>query len=235
MADDDDDIISTNLARMAAILLGEDAVDEVLGLLLITASSTLENVVSAGIVLRRGPKVVCVASSDASARLLEEAQLDRDGGPSAEAIATGSAIVLPDISLDDRWFSFRELAARHRIRSVLSLPIGAPGQVAGSCSFYAGTTGAFDESSRGGPESFFQVAQALILGAVAFTDAVGSEDELRAALESREMIGIAKGILMQRENITDEEAFEMLKRISQNWNIKLRDVAARIVENAGRR
>lgn len=55
------------------------------------------------------------------------------------------------------------------------------------------------------------------------------EDQLEKALESRDVIGQAKGILMERERVTGEEAFEMLRSSSQHLNLKLRDVAAMLV------
>ncbi|HVL32609.1 MAG TPA: ANTAR domain-containing protein, partial [Actinomycetota bacterium] len=60
-------------------------------------------------------------------------------------------------------------------------------------------------------------------------------ENLRTALESREIIGEAKGILMAREQISADEAFDVLRRISQTTNVKLRDVAVKIVESTQRR
>jgi AmiR/NasT family two-component response regulator len=59
------------------------------------------------------------------------------------------------------------------------------------------------------------------------------EDEvanLQAALESREMIGIAMGILMERNRITDRQAFDILRRASQHFNVKLREVAQNLID-----
>lgn len=62
-------------------------------------------------------------------------------------------------------------------------------------------------------------------------DGVLREDRLQKALESRDVIGQAKGILMERENVSADEAFEMLKNSSQHLNLKLRDIAAMVVES----
>ena len=55
------------------------------------------------------------------------------------------------------------------------------------------------------------------------------EGQLEKALESRDVIGQAKGILMERERVSGDEAFEMLRSSSQHLNVKLRDVAAMLV------
>jgi AmiR/NasT family two-component response regulator len=56
---------------------------------------------------------------------------------------------------------------------------------------------------------------------------------MEEALQSRDLIGQAKGILMAREGITADQAFDMLRRASQRLNVKLRDVAGGIVDRSG--
>jgi AmiR/NasT family two-component response regulator len=56
-------------------------------------------------------------------------------------------------------------------------------------------------------------------------------DQLRDALRTREVIGEAKGILMERESISRDEAFNLLRHLSQSANVKLRDVAWRVVDS----
>ena len=57
-------------------------------------------------------------------------------------------------------------------------------------------------------------------------------DGLKTALASRTVIGIALGIIIEREHVTEPEAFQILKRMSQHTNVKLRDVAAQIARDA---
>ena len=57
-------------------------------------------------------------------------------------------------------------------------------------------------------------------------------DGLKAALGSRTLIGKAMGVIIEREGVTETEAFEMLKTMSQHRNVKLRDVAAKLAEEA---
>ena len=75
---------------------------------------------------------------------------------------------------------------------------------------------------------------------MAFSSARTHEDEerraanLQAALATREMIGQAQGILMERERITPDQAFDILRRASQHLNVKLRDVAQNLVDTGER-
>ena len=78
------------------------------------------------------------------------------------------------------------------------------------------------------------------MAGMAFTSAQIHEDEerraanLQAALATREMIGQAQGILMERERITPDQAFDILRRASQHLNVKLRDVAQSLVDTGER-
>src|SRR5262249_24781743 len=71
---------------------------------------------------------------------------------------------------------------------------------------------------------------ALDAAATRVRDSDASDRYLRAALDSRGVIGQAQGILMERERITAEQAFDVLRRASQDLNVKLRDVAQRLVD-----
>ena len=57
-----------------------------------------------------------------------------------------------------------------------------------------------------------------------------TEEQLRSAIASRTVLGQAQGILMERYRLTPEKAFEVLRRVSQDGNVKVRDVAQRLVE-----
>jgi AmiR/NasT family two-component response regulator len=77
------------------------------------------------------------------------------------------------------------------------------------------------------PGGFAETAGALEAGA-AISEAAAQIGQLHAALESREVIGQAKGILMERYRLTPDGAFELLARASQDTNVKLREVAAEL-------
>ena len=81
---------------------------------------------------------------------------------------------------------------------------------------------AFDEASED---------HGLIFAAHAAVALVGAqrESQLLQALLSRDLIGQAKGILMERYKITDEKAFLFLARLSQDTNTKLHDIAEKII------
>jgi AmiR/NasT family two-component response regulator len=100
--------------------------------------------------------------------------------------------------------------------------------VRGSLTLYATASDAFDTAQRNLAAALAAQA-ALALGA-AFVELEAGvrEEQLREAIESRDVIGQAKGILMAREGCTADAAFDVLRRASQRENMKLRDIAARL-------
>ncbi|MET0235661.1 MAG: ANTAR domain-containing protein [Kibdelosporangium sp.] len=134
-----------------------------------------------------------------------------------------------DLATDPRWPLFGPAAADLGYVSVLStalMPDARPPRMSGALNVFSRTPASLgDESARD---------RALVLSthaslALAHTEAVRLADlreaHLRQALESRDVIGQAKGILMHRRGISADEAFDLLRRTSQELNVKLAELA----------
>ncbi|MEV4052171.1 GAF and ANTAR domain-containing protein [Amycolatopsis sp. NPDC049688] len=207
-----------------------------------TVGGVLKLVVGAAAALVPGADLVSVTLRDADgtyhtpvgtdpvADQLDQVQYDHREGPCVEsARPDGPALGWSqDLGRDPRWPAFGPAAARHGYHSVLAtalLPDARPPRLSGALNIYSRTPGAF-----GGPA----IDTALLLAthaslALAHTQAVVSAEleaaHLRRAVDSRDVIGQAKGILMQRRGITADEAFDVLRRASQDLNVKLADLA----------
>ncbi len=96
----------------------------------------------------------------------------------------------------------------------------------GALNLYSKTVGAFDEEAHAVGSVFATHASVAIAGA-------RSSDQKDEAIRSRDVIGQAKGILMAQKNISEDEAFDVLRRASQRMNVKLRELAERITERPG--
>ena len=120
-------------------------------------------------------------------------------------------------------------AAAAGIRSVLALPLVANSQPA-ALNLYARYPAAFGVIDRS------KAALLASLAGLALSVAHSHEDEerraanLQTALSSRETIGAAMGILMERERITADQSFDVLRRASQHLNLKLREVAQNLID-----
>jgi AmiR/NasT family two-component response regulator len=115
-------------------------------------------------------------------------------------------------------------AARgHDVLSQLCIPLQADERSLGTLSLYAAKPAAFTDVDERVTTMF------ATLAALALADALRAE-QMRAAVANRDLIGQAKGILMERHRITADAAFARLAEASQHDNIKLTEVAARLVE-----
>lgn len=178
--------------------------------------------------LARGAVHPAVATSD-RARVAEELQARTGEGPAVDIVHGSSFVAAEDLSTDHRWEAFsREAVRRTGLRAVVSVRLEAGGPTIGALSLYSGTPG----SLRVGPGEAETWSLFASHAAVALTGAL-AVDGLREALESRETISVAMGILMAREAITRQQALDVLRRASQRENLKLRDIAARIAGGDG--
>jgi ANTAR domain/GAF domain len=155
--------------------------------------------------------------------LLDEVQNHCQQGPCLTAAGLQRAVRIDDLARDDRWPLFREKAiAETPVRSILSLGLLKEGGTAAALNFYAESTRAFDDASAD-LGSVFATHAGLVW------DLVRRDQQFRAALVSRDIIGQAKGKLMERFGIDADEAFNALKRLSQHSNTPIAQVAKRVV------
>ncbi|MET8997655.1 GAF and ANTAR domain-containing protein [Amycolatopsis sp. NPDC004169] len=152
-------------------------------------------------------------------------------GPCVEAAIPGgpAVAVCPDLAGERRWPRWAPAAADLGVRSVIATALlpGAPtGGSVGALNVYSRVPGGLDKADR---DVLLLLATHASL-ALATTDAVTRAElqaaHLHKAIESRDVIGQAKGIIMARRGVSAEDAFDVLRRTSQDLNVKLADVAS---------
>lgn len=138
---------------------------------------------------------------------------------------TRKVVVIDDLGSDSRWPKYQADALAYTpVRSVLSLPMYADELSMGALNFYAERPHAFSDDSR-------RVAAVFAaLGALAWSNVVRTQ-QFREALSTRDTIGQAKGILMERYDLDDHTAFNTLIKLSQSTNTPLREIARRVIED----
>lgn len=159
--------------------------------------------------------------------ILDEIQSHCQQGPCLAAAARQSSIRVDDLVGDDRWPLYRDEAVKRTpIRSVLSFGMFKEGGASAALNFYAEPTNAFDDGS---------VNLGLIFAthAALVWNMMRRDQQFRIALVSRDVIGQAKGRLMERFNIDAAEAFDMLKRMSQDSNTPIARVAQLVTGGDG--
>ena len=184
----------------------------------------------AGVAMWRDGRMVEAIGSDAVAGELDRAAA---AGPGAEALRQDHTIHVPRIGDPPRWPPFEAVAARHGVASALCHGMFAHGtrwSPLGVLSLYGAAPDAFTSED----EEFTLIVAAFLSAAVALArrkDHVERrEAALHRALSSRDVIGQAKGILMERQRLSAGDAFDLLRRVSQRMNRKLTEVAEHLAE-----
>ena len=174
--------------------------------------------------------MITVASADALARLLDEQQYELDDGPCLQAMRTGAAVFTDDLSVETRWDGYPARAVAHGIRSVLSTPLLIGGRSTGAMNLYAQNAHAFDADSAAIAAQLTELAAATVTATLRHYDEASLTDHLRTALSSRSVIDQAIGIIIGIQHCPPDTAFDVLRTVSQNRNIPLRQVAADLVD-----
>jgi len=163
------------------------------------------------------------ASTGEPPLLLDRLQQRLGDGPCVNAAKRQSVFRIDDTREDLRWPEFCAEAARLNVRSMLCVPLWIDERGLGALSLYADQAAAFSESHE-------RITILLATFAALALAEAQRADQMHDALSSRDVIGQAKGILMERHGVTADAAFSVLSRVSQAENIKLAEVARRFVE-----
>lgn len=217
------------LQKLSCLLESEDAFERTLHTVVDLSVSTLGGCDSAGITLRSDGRDMTAAASDHYALEIDRIQYESHEGPCLSALETGEVTRIHDVSEEPRWPEFCRRAANSGFRSGASFPLRMDG-TPGALNLYARSEHAFDDATVEIGEVFARQASIALENAHVYAAARRLGDQLNEALKTRDVIGQAKGIIMEREGLSDPEAFEVLRTISQKTNVKLRDVARRITD-----
>lgn len=168
--------------------------------------------------------------TDALASELDRVQYQTQEGPCFDAADPSGPgrVRCDDLANEAAWPRFGPTAAGHGVHAVLSValvPDARPPQNSGALNLYSRHPGALSATAHE-PALLLATHASLALARTAVvTRAELTVEQLHKAISSRDVIGQAKGILMARGGITADEAFDHLRRTSQDLNVKLADVA----------
>jgi transcriptional regulator with GAF, ATPase, and Fis domain len=180
----------------------------------------------AGITLRIGDKLETPAWTHDIALRADRLQYELDEGPCVDAVWVDELILVRETATDPRWPRWAPAARELGIQSVLSVRLATQKQAVGGLNLYSCLADAFDEDD-------VQVAHYYAAHAATALAVSHEISTLRSALQTRHSIGVAQGILMTRYQLSLDQAFEVLRRTSQQYNVKLRDLAAEVVAAHG--
>lgn len=219
----------TWLSELQALLLDTDTLHGFLDRLAQLTTQALPAGSSCGVTVRRDARPVTLATSDEWTMRIDEMQYDLGEGPCVDALATGKVNYIPDTTTHVRWMRFCQAAHELGVHSCLALPLNSPHGLMGCYNLYSIQSDGFAEESRGQLEVFAGNAAGAVAVALKLADQAQLSDNLHQALTSRAVIDRAIGIMMAQQRCDADAAFDLLRRASQNRNVKLRELAAEIV------
>ncbi|MFI8170103.1 GAF and ANTAR domain-containing protein [Streptomyces sp. NPDC085931] len=223
-------VFAQEMASMARDLLAQDSVEATLGQITHAAVELVSGCDAAGILLLRGRTVESLAPTHDLVVESDRLQERLGEGPCFDAArtSTGERVFrIADLTAGrSRWPAYAARAEDLGIGSMMGFLLYTEDEDLGALNLYSHRPGSFSED--GETAGWLLASHA----AVAFSSA-RSHAQLEQAIATRHVIGEAMGILMGSHRLTEEQAFDVLRRFSQEHNIKLREVARRVCEHGG--
>ncbi|WP_181773638.1 GAF and ANTAR domain-containing protein [Amycolatopsis pittospori] len=197
---------------------------------------------AATVTLYSGDEPSTVAATDESLLPLDKAQYSADEGPCLKAASSGEIVRTRLETAAERWPDFAAAAEQLGVKTALACPLFLPDDghgyrrretepLAGALNVWSFEENAFDPVEAALVAMFTSAISAIILTASRWAAAEKQAETLVAALETRDAIATAKGIVMARLELNADEAFRWLTEASQHTNRKIREIAVLIAED----
>ncbi|SCK14938.1 GAF and ANTAR domain-containing protein [Streptomyces sp. WMMB 322] len=219
---------AAHMGAMARDLLEQGSVDTTLERITASATEIIEGCDAAGILIRKGARVHTLAPTGSLVVLSHELQERMEEGPCFDAAEPGNTervYRIADLTAyQDRWPHYAPEARRLGIGSMMGFLLYTEHEELGALNLYSRSNGAFTTVSENA---------GLLLAshaAVAFSSARNAE-QLHRALSTRHTIGEAMGMIIERHGLSQDEAFGVLRKLSQERNIKLYEIARDVCES----
>ncbi|MFP5318157.1 MAG: GAF and ANTAR domain-containing protein [Acidimicrobiia bacterium] len=214
---------------LGGAVLDDDALRELLQKLALLANHTIDDAQAVSITVVDDGRYRTTNSTGAEALAIDEVQYREDVGPCLNAMRSKTQLKVT-VDADGSGPGFSEEARRAKVGQVLSTPmVGGSGEAMGAVNVYVHEGGTVGEDEAHTAQLIGDNAALLVGYAFALTGSNRLNGQLHQALETRDVIASAKGVLMQSQCCTRNEAFDILRRASQRANRKLREIAEEVV------
>ncbi len=216
-------VVQSTIARLAGAMVGTTGIEDALSKLTGASLALIRGADCAKISIIENGHLRSITATSQLTSSLDSAQQAAGHGPCLEAINAKKATCCNDLRTDTRWPRFAPFAITAGVHSVLSSPIDISGETWATLTLFGFRAQAF------GPDCGAVGAMLASCAAIALMHDE-QERQFKAALATRDVIGQAKGMIMERFGVDAARAFAMLRAISQHTNTPLRELAARLVD-----
>jgi GAF domain-containing protein len=225
--------LATVFARISGLLPSAETVDTVLALITSVAVETIPGSVGAGITLvDDAGRRTTSAATDPLVEQADALQYELDEGPCLTAAALRQVVRVDDVATDRRWPRWAAEVAPLGLGAALSAPMVAGTRATGAVKVYSLAAGAFDGRAEQLLTLFAAQAAVLVANVQSRERADRLSDGLRHAVGSRDVVNVAKGVLMARHGVDEETAFGMLMGRSRQDSAPLHEAARTVVASA---
>jgi GAF domain-containing protein len=223
-------------ARMSGLLLSEQTVQTSLSLITSLAQETLPDTVGAGVTLvdELGRRTTSAASTPLVERA-DSLQYELDEGPCLTAFAQRHAVRIDDLSQDRRWPRWTDAVLPLGLRSSLSVPLVAGDVTHGAVKVYSDRPETYGEREERLLTMFAAQAAVLVANVQAYEAAGRLSEEVKKALRDRDVLAMARGVLMDKQQISEESAFRMLVSLAAQRGAPMATIAAELLRATSNR
>ncbi len=226
MPEPSDHDLAVRMAELARVLAAPRNAEEILTKVTSAAVDLIAGVDTAGILLiKKGGQFESIAGTDELPHELDELQHTLNEGPCIEAASSSDYDVVrtDDFRRETRWPAYTAAVQKLGVLSGLSFRLYTHERTAGALNLFGFQPTEWDIERQ-------TIGTVLAAHAAAALMATNQSDNLRSAVASRDRIGQAKGIIMERFDVDDVRAFEMLRQLSQESNTSLIEIAQRVID-----
>ncbi|MDT5319355.1 MAG: hypothetical protein QOD88_1877 [Mycobacterium sp.] len=222
---------STVFGALAEIVYQGSESSEVYAAICVAATLVVNGCDHASLLVRHGGRYITVGASDRIAQRIDDMERIVGDGPCVDAIEEETPQIETDLTTPNQWPQLAaRLVAETPVRGAMGFRILVDRRKTGALNLFSDKPNVFDTEAAG---------QAIVLASfasVAINAIAQGEDvsTLRRGLLSNREIGKAVGMLMMLNGVDEHEAFDVLRRYSQDLNIKLAEVARTVIENRGK-
>jgi hypothetical protein len=220
----------TVFAALAEIIYQGSSANEMYAAICIAATLIVRGCDHASLLVRENDRYVTVGASDRLARQIDELERRTGDGPCIDAIEEETPQIDTDLTTPSCWPKLAAvLVAETPVRGAMGFRLLVEKRKGAALNLLSDTANLFDGESAG------RAAVLAAFASVAINAVAHGEDAttLRKGLLSNREIGKAVGMLMLLNGVSEDQAFEVLRRYSQDLNIKLADVARSVIANRG--
>jgi len=219
--------LALRMAELARATAGSSTLKQILDDVTTAAVELIPGADLAGVLLvKKGGDFESLAETDSLVAQLDRLQHDFGEGPCAEAALAHTIVRCDDLRSEPRWPQYAPAAVELGVLGGLSFKLYTADRTAGALNVFSHRADVWDTDAEN---------TGAVLAAHAATAILAQRqgEQMQSALLTRDRIGQAKGILMQSYGVDDVRAFEMLRRISQESQTKLADIAQRVIDTCG--